>query len=156
MWPNLQFHVDLVIFTEEILNGNLFFLCSVSKIKRTFWNYLVEAANVCNVLPRLDVSNSFTVIKLIQDLTVIKLRQDLTAIKLRQGLKYRDHVYFERVRAQVINHEPSCLQLHDKFYEDILIGKGLSNEGMFRFCNIVEMQGENESVNEKIISDEKK
>ena len=26
MWPNLQFHVDLVIFTEETLNGKLHFL----------------------------------------------------------------------------------------------------------------------------------
>ena len=30
MWPNPQFAVDLVTFTEEILNGNLHFLCSVS------------------------------------------------------------------------------------------------------------------------------
>ena len=27
MWPNPQFHVDLVIFTEEIFNGKLYFLC---------------------------------------------------------------------------------------------------------------------------------
>ena len=30
MWPNPQFPVDLVTFTEEILNGKLHFLCSVS------------------------------------------------------------------------------------------------------------------------------
>ena len=29
MWPNPQFHVDLVTFTEEIFNGKLHFLCSV-------------------------------------------------------------------------------------------------------------------------------
>ena len=29
MWPNPQFPADLVIFTEEILNGKLHFLCSV-------------------------------------------------------------------------------------------------------------------------------
>ena len=29
MLPNLQFPLDLVIFTEEILNGKLHFLCSV-------------------------------------------------------------------------------------------------------------------------------
>ena len=29
MWPNLQFAADLVIFTREILNGTLHFLCSV-------------------------------------------------------------------------------------------------------------------------------
>ena len=28
MWPNLQFHADLVTFTEEILNGKLHF-CAV-------------------------------------------------------------------------------------------------------------------------------
>ena len=29
MWPNAQFPTDLVTFTEEILNGKLYFLCSV-------------------------------------------------------------------------------------------------------------------------------
>ena len=28
MWPNPQFRADLVIFTEEILNEKLYFLCS--------------------------------------------------------------------------------------------------------------------------------
>ena len=28
MWPNPKFPVDLVTFTEEILNGKLHFLCS--------------------------------------------------------------------------------------------------------------------------------
>ena len=32
MWPNPQETVDLVIFTEEILNGKLPFLCSDSNI----------------------------------------------------------------------------------------------------------------------------
>ena len=35
MWPNPQFSADLVTFTEKILNGKLYFLCSV----------------VCEVLP---------------------------------------------------------------------------------------------------------
>ena len=30
MWPNPQESVDLVTFTEEILNGKLHFLCSVN------------------------------------------------------------------------------------------------------------------------------
>ena len=30
MWPNTQFPADLVTFTEEILNGKLYFLCSVN------------------------------------------------------------------------------------------------------------------------------
>ena len=28
MWPNPQVNVDLLTFTEEILNGKLHFLCS--------------------------------------------------------------------------------------------------------------------------------
>ena len=28
MWPNPQIPVDLIAFTEEILNGKLHFLCS--------------------------------------------------------------------------------------------------------------------------------
>ena len=30
MWPNLHFPADLVIFTGGILNGKLYFLCSVN------------------------------------------------------------------------------------------------------------------------------
>ena len=36
MWPNPQFTADLIIFTEEILNGKLDFLCSVDQ------NFIVE------------------------------------------------------------------------------------------------------------------
>ena len=28
MWPNPQFHADLVTFTKEILNGKPYFLCN--------------------------------------------------------------------------------------------------------------------------------
>ena len=31
MWPNQHFPADLVIFTEKMLNGKFYFLCSVSK-----------------------------------------------------------------------------------------------------------------------------
>ena len=31
MWLNAQFSADSVTFTEEILNGKLHFLCSVSQ-----------------------------------------------------------------------------------------------------------------------------
>ena len=37
-WPNLQFPVDLVTFTEEILNGEFYFLCSAT------FTYLVNLA----------------------------------------------------------------------------------------------------------------
>ena len=30
MWPNSQKTADLVTFTEEVLNGKLYFLCSVN------------------------------------------------------------------------------------------------------------------------------
>ena len=36
MWPNLQFPVDLVAFTEEILNGKLHFLHSDDTYENTF------------------------------------------------------------------------------------------------------------------------
>ena len=32
MWPNPQKTADLVTFTEEILNGKLYFLCSVNRV----------------------------------------------------------------------------------------------------------------------------
>ena len=34
MWPNPQLPADFVTFTGEILNGRLYFSCSVSKKKR--------------------------------------------------------------------------------------------------------------------------
>ena len=40
MWPNQQFPADLVIFTEEILNGKFKFLCSASVCYRYWkWNH---------------------------------------------------------------------------------------------------------------------
>ena len=36
MWPNPQKKADLVTFTEEILNGNLRFLCSVGRLMKTW------------------------------------------------------------------------------------------------------------------------
>ena len=47
MWPNPQFPTDLVTFTEEILNENLHFLCSVlveEGVKRTP-NFLAKTRN---------------------------------------------------------------------------------------------------------------
>ena len=32
MWPNPQFLADLVTFTDDILHGKLYFLCSMSNI----------------------------------------------------------------------------------------------------------------------------
>ena len=45
---------------------------------------------------------------------------------------------------------------HNKFYKDFSITKGLSSEDIFRFSNInLEIQGENESIANKIILDGK-
>ena len=35
MWPNRQFSVDLITFTEEILNGKPLFLCSDSSLVKS-------------------------------------------------------------------------------------------------------------------------
>ena len=48
----------------------------LSKIKESICNIPIEAANICNILPRLEVSNG------------------LVVVKLKRDLKYRDHVYF--------------------------------------------------------------
>ena len=53
MWPNPQEVADLVIFTEEILNGKLHFLCSAT-VKVIYW--------VCmNVLLTFNLGRVFTV-----------------------------------------------------------------------------------------------
>ena len=41
MWPNPQETPDLVTFTEEILNGKLYFLCSVQ--------YLYDSVNIATL-----------------------------------------------------------------------------------------------------------
>ena len=41
MWPNPQETPDLITFTEEILNGKLYFLCSIFKaMTEIFAKYL--------------------------------------------------------------------------------------------------------------------
>ena len=47
MWPNPQFSADLVTFTEEIVNGKLYFSCSDCH-KKT----LDLSSNVCIVSKR--------------------------------------------------------------------------------------------------------
>ena len=44
MWPNTSKTADFAIFTEEILNGKLHFLCSASQYQKSnrkifLWNY---------------------------------------------------------------------------------------------------------------------
>ena len=45
------------------------------------------------------------------------------------------------------------MKSHNQFYEDISIAKGLSNEKIFRFSDIVKIESKNENVTEKVISD---
>ena len=75
-------------------------------------------------------------------------------IKLKQDLKYQGHVFFEPVRQHMIYQLLSYLKSHNKFCEDISIGKVLSSEDMFKFSDIVEMSGKTEGDTENI-SDEK-
>ena len=44
------------------------------------------------------------------------------------------------------------LKSNDNFYADFSIAKGLSSEEMFRFSDIVEVQGQKNPVTEKIVS----
>ena len=95
-----------------------------SKIKGSICNIPIEVANVCNILPRPSVSNG------------------LIVVKLKRDLKYRGHVYFEPVCPHVIYQVLIYLKSHNKFYEDISLAKGLSNEDMLTFSDFVEMLGE--------------
>ena len=119
----------------EIMHGKGEF----SKIKRSICNIPVEAANICNILPRPAVSNGIIV------------------VKFKRDLKYRDHVYCEPVCSQTIYQALTYLELHNKFYKDISIAKDLSSGDMFKLSDIVEIQGENERIIEKkILQTEKK
>ena len=71
-------------------------------------------------------------------------------VKLKWDLKCRGHVYFEPVRLHIIYEALTYLKSHNKFYKDIFIEKGLSSEDMFKFSDIVEMQGKTESDTENI------
>ena len=86
-----------------------------SKIKESISNIPMQAANVCNVLQRPEVSNWSTVVKLIRD------------------LKYRGYVYFESVLPHIMYEALAYLKRYDKLYEGISTAKGVSREDMFRF-----------------------
>ena len=57
-----------------------------AKIKGSIYNIPIEAANICNILPRPADSNKFIV------------------VKLKGDLKYRGYVYFEPVRPRCLNY----------------------------------------------------
>ena len=121
--------LDKVLISKRILFKKIAMMHGkgeFSKIKGSIYNIPIEVANVCNILPRPSVSNG------------------LIVVKLKRDLKYRGHVYFEPVCPHVIYQALIYLKLHNKFYEDISIAKGLSNEDMLKFSDFVEMQGETE------------
>ena len=58
-------------------------------------------------------------------------------------------MYFEPVLQHIYN-ALAYLKYHKKLYANISIAKGISGEEVFRFSDIVEIRGENESIDEKI------
>ena len=102
-----------------------------SKIKRSTCNVLIEASDICNVLPRSVVSNR------------------LIVVKLKRDPKYRDmHIlnqfvtYFFQTLTE--------LKSDNKLYKHISIAKRLLNEKLFIFSAIFEIQTENDSVLKKL------
>ena len=67
---------------------------------------------------------------------------------MKRDLQCRGHVYFEPVFPHIICQVLAYLKPHNKFYEDISVTKGLSDEDMFNFSDINENQEEIESVTE--------
>ena len=50
MWPNPQFPVDLVTFTEETLYGKLHFLCNENYRKIKYWVFTITWKNQYNLI----------------------------------------------------------------------------------------------------------
>ena len=69
-----------VLIFKRILDGKGGFL----KIKGTICNILRETENICNILPRIVVSNG------------------LIVFKLKRDVKCRSNVYFEPVRPHIV------------------------------------------------------
>ena len=58
-----EFPVDLVTFTEEFLNGNIIFVCSVPEIADIMFWYIIKTADCCNLLDTGDVREFLRYIK---------------------------------------------------------------------------------------------
>ena len=108
-----------------------------SKVKETICNIHTEAASIHYILLMPVVSNG------------------LIVVQMKGNLKYRSHVYFEPVRPHILYQELTYLKSYNKFYEDIFISKGHSNEYMFKFSDIVGIQGQSECVTERMLLMEK-
>ena len=66
------------------------------------------------------------------------------------------YVYLEPVRPNNIYQGLTNFNAQNKFYKDISIAKSLLSEEMFKFSNIVQVQGETKSNTEKIFLMEEK
>ena len=108
-----------------------------SKIKGGVCNILIDATNTCNILPKLTVSS------------------ELIVVKLKLDLKYRVHVYSERILPHIVHQKLTYLKSYNKFYENVSITKCLSSVVIIKFSCFVEIQEQFESVVEKPISDGK-
>ena len=100
------------------------------KIKVSICNIPIEAANICNILPRPAVSNG------------------LNVVKLKRDLKYSGHVYFEPVRPHIVYQVLTYLKSYNKFCDDISIAKGLSSEEMFD-GNVSDGKEMTENINDR-------
>ena len=108
-----------------------------SKIQGSVCNILLDATNICNILPKLNVSN------------------ELIVVKLKRNLKYRVHVYSELILPHIVHQELTYLKSCNKFYENISITKCLSSVDIIKFSCFVEIREQFDSVAEKPISDGK-
>ena len=106
---------DFKNFEKVLISKTILF----KKINGRIYKVSIEAANICNILPKPAVSNG---------LVVFKLKQDLT---------YRSDVYFKPVYPQIYQELP-YLKSHNKFYENFSVAKRLSSEKMLRFPDIIE------------------
>ena len=71
MWPNPQFPVNLVTFTEKILNWKLHFLCSVSVLRffiSSWWKQKRNVTTKCCFKPLSKTKNGFLLCSLFQRL----------------------------------------------------------------------------------------
>ena len=98
-----------VLISKIILFNKTAIMHEIGEFSRTsgsICNVPIETANVCNILPRLAVSNG------------------LILAKLKRDLKHRGHVYFEPVCPHIIYQALTYLKSHNTFYEDISVTKG--------------------------------
>ena len=94
----------------------------ISKIKRTFYNFLIEASNIRNILPRLEFS------------------EGSIFLKLKLGSQVQGSCTFP-TNSFTYYTLRDYLKLYNKFYEDTSFARGLSGDDIFMFSNIFKIQG---------------